>query len=52
MQFYGQDVFASMSQNEPYDFSINPDVSYNTSASANNFFEYHQLGNTLFIGYR
>jgi hypothetical protein len=51
MQFYGQDVFASISQTEPYDFNINPDIVYNTSASANNFFEYNQLGNVLFIGY-
>jgi len=51
MQFYGQDVFASLSQDVPYDFSINPDITYNTSASVNNFFQYNQLGNILFVGY-
>ena len=54
MQFYGQDVAASLNCNTPYDFVNDPD-SEDTSAEnlppASNFFYYNQVGNIGFIGY-
>lgn len=56
MQFYGQDVMASMttSDHAPYDFSVNPDSANHNAESiphAGNYFFYNKLGNVVFIGY-
>lgn len=54
MQFYGQDVAASLGSDAPYDFVNDPDAP-DTSAEnlppASNFFYYNQVGNVGFIGY-
>lgn len=54
MQYYGQDVAASVESSEPYDFSVNPDAEDATAfsiPSAKNYFFYNQVGNTAFIGF-
>jgi hypothetical protein len=54
MQFYGQDVLASMSSSTPYDFSNNPDGANKGAENlppASNFFFYNKVGNVAFIGY-
>lgn len=53
MQFYGQDVAASYHAEDgttPYDFSVNPNDKLEIPA-LENFFFYHSIGNTAFIGY-
>jgi hypothetical protein len=57
MQFYGQDVVASLStaDHAPYDFSVNPDADGKHKAEsipyASNYFFYNKVGNVAFIGY-
>lgn len=55
MQFYGQDVVASLSS-FPYDFSVDPDASEFVGAEkglphSSNFFTYNKIGNTAMIGF-
>lgn len=60
MQFYGQDVVASIQQNaagstSPYDFSVSPTTGTRGSTArlpkASDFFFYNKMGNIGFIGY-
>lgn len=51
MQFYGQDVIASMNSDVPYDFSVHPDHGAKSFPTANNYFFYNKVGNVAFIGY-
>lgn len=54
MQFYGQDVHASLAGVTPYDFVNNPDGANKGAENlppASNFFFYNKVGNVAFIGY-
>ena len=60
MQYYGQDVIASIQQSSkgstsPYDFSSDPDIGPRGSESklpvASDFFWYNKMGNLGFIGF-
>lgn len=54
MQFYAQDVAASLSSDSPYDFTNDPDAPDTDAENlpiAENFFFYNQIGNVGFIGY-
>jgi hypothetical protein len=54
MQFYGQDVVASLASSTPYDFVNDPDGINKGSENlppASNFFFYNKIGNVAFIGY-
>lgn len=56
MQYYGQDVAASVGSSVPYDFSVNPDEVEGRDAAyayppASNYFYYNQIGNAAFIGF-
>jgi hypothetical protein len=49
MQFYGQDVYSSVSS-FPYDFSVKPNFRTDLPP-ASDFFFYNKLGNTAFFGF-
>lgn len=56
MQFYGQDVMASLTSanNAPYDFVNNPDSGTRNAENippSSNYFFYNKLGNTVFVGF-
>lgn len=55
MQFYGQDVIASLaSATTPYDFVNNPDAQSTNAENlppASNYFFYNKIGNVVFIGF-
>lgn len=53
MQWYGQDVAASVGQNSPYDFTSNPDspASADNIPSQTNYFWYNKIGNAAFIAF-
>ena len=54
MQFYGQDVLASKASEkaDPFDFSVDPDVTKGGLPVASNFFFYNKVCNFMYSNSR